>query len=270
MIFFNPFKTRRTVAELIEDLRPVAEAYGLPEAYISYDFMRDMATDRPEWVFVKYPVLGESLRERNPEFRQELRERFEGQVVPFAIQDNFQNLAFAREHDIPLFDSLPSDPGISGDEGMLRDVCRSLAETFEDIEDAVRPIVDSGADVFGHDLDGTVRMRLSSDFSCIYSGCLYLERYHRDRFSDDSLAFIRNMRWICSCGHGTSGDAMLFLHAAADGIPLLRDPMMAGLRDILNADPCPERSGAFRRFLRPFRRDSEPSLSTTTALRTLI
>ena len=42
-------------------------------------------------------------------------------------------------------------------------------------------------------------------------------------------ASIRNMRWICSCGHGTSGDAMLFLHAAADGIPLLRDPMMEGL-----------------------------------------
>lgn len=268
MIFCDPFKPRRTAAELIRDLRPVAEAYGLPEAYVSYDFMQDIETDRPEWVFLKYPAAGGAVRERNEEFRRELKERFEGQVVPFAILDNFQNLAFAREHDIPLFDGCSSDA--SEDERMLRDVCRSLSEAFEDIELTVRPIVDSGTDVFAHGLEHTVCKRLSSNFSDIYSGCLYLERYHSGRFSEDSLAYIRNMKWICSCGHGTSGDAMLFLHAAADGIPMLRDPMMEGLQEAIGADPCQERSGAFRTVPRAFRRESEPPLSTTTALRTLI
>ena len=242
MVSCDPFKLRRTAAELMEDLRPIAEAYGLPEAYVSYDFMRDIGTDRPEWVFLKYPVSGGSTSERDPEFRLEIRRRFGGAVVPFAIQGNDQNLAFAREHDIPLFDGFPSDS--SGDERMLRDVCRSLSEAFDDIERTVRPIVESGTDVFAHGLEHTVCRRLSSNFSDIYSGCLYLERYHSGRFSEDSLAYIRNMRWICSCGHGTSGDAMLFLHAAADGIPLLRDPMMARLLEAIGADPCPERAGS--------------------------
>lgn len=102
MKFRNPFKRRKTVAELIEEVRPIVQAYGIPEAYVSYEFRHDYLTDRPPWIILKYPLVPELSNGRNEDFKDELNERFGDTVTPFAIRTDNDNLDLARACGIPV------------------------------------------------------------------------------------------------------------------------------------------------------------------------
>lgn len=98
----NPFKKRKTAAELMGELRPLATEFGVCEAYLVYDGWRNPATDRPEWIkfwFTMYPEY--SCRE--DEFENMLRERFNGQIIPCSARFNTVMWDFARNAYPRLF-----------------------------------------------------------------------------------------------------------------------------------------------------------------------
>ncbi len=89
------------MAELIEEVRPIVQAYGIPEAYVSYEYERDYLTDRPPWIILTYPFIPE-LDGRNDAFRADLRAKFGDTVTPFAMHLGNKNLEYVRKCDIPV------------------------------------------------------------------------------------------------------------------------------------------------------------------------
>ena len=103
MKFRNPFKRRKTAAEIIDTARAIALKYGITEAYYKYDNMCDLETDRPEWIRLTY-ALEPSLRfEDSLAFRHDLHEALGESIGPFTAFPGDQNFTFAKEHYVPLF-----------------------------------------------------------------------------------------------------------------------------------------------------------------------
>lgn len=96
---------RLTVAQLIEQIRPIAVDYDLSEGYIAYDGRKDIHTDRPEWVQLLYTVIPGTTIDEALQFNEEMRQHFHGQVVPLPTNPFDSNLQLARKYDVPLFRS---------------------------------------------------------------------------------------------------------------------------------------------------------------------
>ncbi len=103
MKFRNPFKRRKTAAEIIDTARAIALKYGITEAYYKYDNMCDLETDRPEWIRLTYAFEPPLSFDDNMAFRQELRDALGESIGPFASCHGNQNFTFAKEHYVPLF-----------------------------------------------------------------------------------------------------------------------------------------------------------------------
>ena len=92
-----------TAAEILSQTREIVSKYNIAEAYYKYDRMQDPNTDTPEWIRLTYAITPDLPFDQNMAFRQELRDTLGESIGPFAAHPNDQNMAFAREHYVPLF-----------------------------------------------------------------------------------------------------------------------------------------------------------------------
>ncbi len=99
----NPFKRKETVAELIEKVRPIVEKYGFPEAYVTYEGLKDIKTDRPEWIRLVLPICPEVTDDGLMSFLEEMFVTFKGRVAPRLYYPDEEQLEFARSHCVSLF-----------------------------------------------------------------------------------------------------------------------------------------------------------------------
>lgn len=103
----NPFKKLDTVATVMDQIRPIVSRYRISEAYINYDFMKDITTDRPDYIWLTYSTAYPNFTFENDDlFRQELKSAFGKRVVPFAAAPNNRMLILARDYFEPLFSDL--------------------------------------------------------------------------------------------------------------------------------------------------------------------
>ncbi len=99
----NPFKRKETVAELIEKIRPIVSKYGFPEAYVSYDELKDIHVDKPEWVMLTFPICPGDTAQKHNAFRHEIHATCGDRVAPYAAHPDDENMEYARSHYVSVF-----------------------------------------------------------------------------------------------------------------------------------------------------------------------
>lgn len=99
----NGRNAKKTVAELIEGLRPLVVEYGVSDAYINYDGMHDISTDRPDWVQLVYTMIPGKTMDDVRAFDAEVHRVFRDQVIPFPANIHHPNVQIARKYYVPVF-----------------------------------------------------------------------------------------------------------------------------------------------------------------------
>ncbi len=103
MKFRNPFKRRKTAAEIIDTARRIMSEHGITEAYYSYDFMQDPETDKPKCVDTTFIVTYPSSAKQRLALIEDLVDALGDYIYPHPAFIGTDQLAYTRKYHVPLF-----------------------------------------------------------------------------------------------------------------------------------------------------------------------